>query len=43
MDDSVFTSVFGTAEECRKYCTGVGAICEETADTTDVDTLDVAD
>ncbi|MBA3752026.1 hypothetical protein H0X06_04495 [Candidatus Dependentiae bacterium] len=36
MGDSTFTSVFKTGEECRKYCVGIGKICEETGDHTDV-------
>ncbi len=39
--DTAFTSVFATAEECRKYCTGIGAVCEETGDDNVVNTLDV--
>ncbi len=41
MDDTVFTSVFETAEECRKYCTGIGSVCEETGDANKIDIFGV--
>ena len=41
--DSVFTDVYKSEDECGKYCTGIGTVCEPTGKRTDVDTEDVAD
>jgi hypothetical protein len=40
-DDSVFTDVYETEEECNKYCTGIGTVCQKTDESTYVDTQDV--
>lgn len=41
MSDTIYNSVFETADECQKYCTGIGSVCEETGESTDVETLAV--
>lgn len=38
MDDAMFTEEFKTREECRKYCRGIGTVCEETGEATVIDT-----
>ncbi len=43
MADSVFTDVYESESECRRYCTGIGTVCEPTGAKTPVDTQDVAD
>lgn len=43
MADSVFTDVYESESDCRKYCTGIGTVCEPTGKRTPVDTQDVAD
>lgn len=43
MSDSVLTDVYQTEGECKKYCTGIGTVCEPTGKRTVVDTEDVAD
>lgn len=41
MGDAIFTSEYATEEECNTYCTGLGAVCEETDIETAVGTEDV--
>jgi hypothetical protein len=35
MEDSDFSSTFRTAEECKKYCSGI-SVCQETDESTAV-------